>query len=336
MIVRRSLRVTVATTLSLLWMAVQAHHSEAAFDMEAVIAFQGTVTEFAWRNPHVYFKVQSSDTSGQAIEWEVETGATPVLARSGWTRTSLEVGDEVTVRGHPSRDRARRYTILIAVDKADGPTLQQTVTNSEATASATSLAGVWKGNLEYLADLSQGFESIELTPAGAAAQAAFDVNVENPAAACIPYPTPATIFISGFFLTEIELGNDIVTIRNEWFDVERTVHMDGRSHPPTSERSLLGHSIGHWDGDTLVVDTHNFADHRSPYQTGVPSGPQKHVVERYALNDDGRSAAVEFMLEDPDYLAEPFTGTAEWIYRPDLEFFEFDCDPAVSSQYAPR
>ncbi len=304
--------------------------------METVVAFRGTVTEFAWRNPHVYFKVQTTDATGNDVEWEIETGATPILSRSGWTRDSLQVGEEITVRGHPARDRERRYTILVSLDKADGSTLQQQVTNSAATAAATSLAGIWKGNLAHLDDLAQGFRSIPPTPAGATAQGAFDVNTENPAAACIPYPTPATILVSGFFLSQIELGDDTITIRNEWFDVERTVYMDGREHPDASQRSLLGHSIGWWDGATLVVDTRNFADHRSPYQTGVPSGPRKHVVERYTPRDDGRSIAVEFTLEDPDYLAEPFSGSAEWIYRPDLEFFEFDCDPDVSSQYAPR
>jgi hypothetical protein len=53
------------------------------------------------------------------------------------------------------------------------------------------------------------------------------------------------------------------------------------------------------------------------------------------LSEDGTRIQVEFTLEDPQYLAEPFSGTVDWVYRPDLEFFEFDCDPAVSSQYVP-
>jgi hypothetical protein len=336
MIIKRPLSISVATSLLLTWFTAHAHHSEAAFDMDAVIAFQGTVTEYAWRNPHVYFKVETVDAAGRAIEWEVETGATPILARSGWSGNSLLVGEQITVRGHPARDRERHYTILVSLDKSDGTTLQQSVTNPAATAAATSLAGIWKGNLANLEDVAQRFRSIPLTAEGAAAREAFDVNVENPAAACIPYPTPATIDVSGFFLTQIEIGDDAITLRNEWFDTERTIHMDGRQHPGPSERTLLGHSIGQWEDDTLVIDTRNFADHRSPYQTGVPSGPRKHVVERYTLSEDGRSIAVEFLLEDPDYLAQPLAGSIEWIYRPDLEFFEFNCDPAVSSQYAPR
>jgi hypothetical protein len=304
--------------------------------MESVVAFQGTVSEFSWRNPHVYFKVRTTDVAGAPIEWEVETGATPLLVRSGWTQRALAVGENIDVRAHPARDPARRYAILISLDKTDGTVLRQTVANSAATAAASSIAGVWKGNLAHLADLAQGFEAMPATAVGAAAQAAYDVNTENPAARCIPYPTPATILVSGFFLTRIELGEEIVTIRNEWFDAERMIHMDGRRHPDAGERSIQGHSIGRWEGDTLVVDTARFADHRSPYQTGVPSGAQKRVVERYSLSEDGRSLRVEFTLEDPEYLAEPFRGTVEWIFRPDLELFQFNCDPDVSSQYVPR
>ena len=180
MILRYFLRVIVAATLSIVCLTTHAHHSEAAFDMEAVIAFQGTVTEYAWRNPHVYFKVQTIDTAGRPVEWEVETGATPILARSGWSRESLRVGEQITVRGHPARDRNRHYTILVSLDKADGTTLQQSVTNTAATASATSLAGIWKGNLANLEDVAQRFRTIPLTAEGAAARDAFDVNVENP------------------------------------------------------------------------------------------------------------------------------------------------------------
>jgi len=313
-----------------------AHHSEAGFNVDSVIAFTGTVTDVAWRNPHVYFKVESNTSSGETVEWEVETGAIPLLARSGWHRESLRPGDRITVRGHPAREIGRRYALLLSLEKADGSVLQQTIANSEASGAASSLTGTWKGNLSNLADLASGFRSIPLTPKGRAAQESFDVNSENPVARCIAYPTPAIIVGSGFWLNQIEVAADVVRLRSEWFDVERTVYMDGREHPDDSERTIQGHSIGWWEGDTLVVDTTLFADHRSPYQTGTPSGAEKHVMERYFLSDDGRRIAVEFTLEDPEYLADTFSGSVEWVYRPDLEFFRFNCDPAVSSQYVPR
>ena len=74
------------------------------------------------------------------------------------------------------------------------------------------------------------------------------------------------------------------------------------------------------------MDTRNFDDHRSPYQTGVPSGAQKHVVERYELSEDGTRVLVDFLLEDPEYLATSMTHTRELVYIPDHVMQSFDCD----------
>jgi hypothetical protein len=124
-----------------------------------------------------------------------------------------------------------------------------------------------------------------------------------------------------------------ILIRSEWFNELRTIWMDGRTHPDASETLVTGHSIGHWEGDTLVVDTRNFDDHRSPYQIGVPSGSQKHVVERYRLNDDGMSMQAEFMLEDPEFLAESFTNRKNLYFSPHLEMFATDCDIGNTSRF---
>ena len=118
-----------------------------------------------------------------------------------------------------------------------------------------------------------------------------------------------------------------------YFDDERIVYMDGREHPETTERTHAGHSIGWWEDDVLVVDTRHLADHRSPYQTGVPSGAQKHVVERYRLTEDGTRIVVEFMLEDPEYLVEPMSHSRELIYSPHMEMSPFDCDSGAARRF---
>ena len=85
-----------------------------------------------------------------------------------------------------------------------------------------------------------------------------------------------------------------------------------------------------------MVDTTNFADHRSPYQIGLPSGAQKHVVERYTLTDDGTRIIVEFMLEDPEYISVPVTHRRELIHSPQMELSAFDCDPEATRRFLPR
>ena len=82
---------------------VAGHHSYTGIDRTSVVAFSGTVTRFNWRNPHVYITVEASDGGNDVVEWEIETGGTPILARSGWTQDSLRPGDFVHVRGIHAR-----------------------------------------------------------------------------------------------------------------------------------------------------------------------------------------------------------------------------------------
>jgi len=124
-------------------------------------------------------------------------------------------------------------------------------------------------------------------------------------------------------------------IRSQFMDQERVVYLDGRSHPDASVRTHEGHSIGQWEGKTLVVDTTNFADHRSPYQNGIPSGARKHVIERYTLSDDGARLRVEFTLEDPDFIAGSMTHERDLVYTPQADMSPFNCDLESTRRFLP-
>ena len=114
------------------------------------------------------------------------------------------------------------------------------------------------------------------------------------------------------------------------------MYMDARGHPESGDRFVGGHATGSWDGEVLVVDTRNFVDHRSPYQTGVPSGAQKHVIERYQLTEDGTRIVVDFMLEDSEFLATPMTHSRELIFTPQMEVSRFDCDLEAARRFVPE
>ena len=86
----------------------------------------------------------------------------------------------------------------------------------------------------------------------------------------------------------------------------------------------------------LVIDTRNFADNRSPYQNGIPSGAQKHVVERYRLHPDGTRMTVEFTLEDPEYIVGSMIHSRELVYSPHIEMTPFDCDPEATQGFLPQ
>ena len=132
---------------------------------------------------------------------------------------------------------------------------------------------------------------------------------------------------------EIDIVEDRIFIRSEFFNVERTVYMDGRGHPENAERTNQGHSIGAWEGDVLVVDTTLFTDGRTGNGGCIPSGAQKHVSERYELNEDRTRLMIEYIVEDPEYLASPTMGGNFWDYAPDREMLSFPCDPENAALY---
>ena len=312
-----------------------AHHSEAAFDTSKIIAFRGTVTRFAWRNPHVYVYVTAKDQTGADVDWEIETGATPILLRSGWTPQSLVPGDVITVRAHPERNDAHKYAILLTIQKADGTVLMQNPADT-ASARATSIAGVWRGREETIGPIYEQLGNAKLTEKGEAAKASYDFFRDNPVAQCIAPPTPGILASTALFLAQVEVLEDRILMRSEFFDVERTVWTDGRGHPADGERTNQGHSIGHWEGDTLVVDTTLFAGHRTGNGEGVPTGPDRHVVERFRLSDDRTRLLIDVRVEDPEYLAEPFVSKLEWEYAPQLKLSRYGCEQDVSKRFMMR
>ncbi len=328
---------------------VLAHHSDAGLDMDSVTMIEGTVTQFAWRNPHVYFTVAVPNENGEPVEWSVQMGSTMVVTRMGWNRDSLAVGEQVTVGLNAARN-GRPYGLVNSVEKASGVrlptsfesgTAEPLLAVDDAPVSAESVEGVWITDVSklevYVGGLDGFFKAqLQLTDAGQAAVDAYDeISELNPGASCIGLPTPAILIITNIYPLQIEIDEaaERAYIRSEYLDEERTVYMDGRGHPEGGERTLSGHSIGWWEDDTLVVDTALFTDHRSPYQSGVPSGAQKHVVERYRLIENGTRMIAEFMLEDPEYLAEPLTHAREMIYSPQMEFSEFDCDIEAARRF---
>jgi len=320
--------ITCSTVLGVAWPAY-GHHSDAGYDHESVVAFEGVVSRYVFRNPHVTIFVEAEDERGERIEWELETGSTPIMSRSGWSRELLSPGDTVTIRAHPERT-GRPRAMLSTLETTDGRLWSQVEADPEATPRATSLDGVWKALVDSVG-FRQQLSHSPLTEAGRAAEARFDYFRDSPVAECIAGPPPDHI-ASATYLTEIQILEDRAILRNEYFDVTRTVYMDGRGHPEDGERTNEGHSIGWWEDDVLVVDTTLFADHVSGNGRGVPSGAQKHLVERYSLNEDGSRAIIEVFLEDPEFLAEPFSGRMEMVYTPNLELFSYGCVPELSRQ----
>ena len=83
------------------------HHSVSAeFDVNRQITYAGVVTRVEWSNPHIYFYVDVKNANGKVTNWAFEGAGPNTLARLGWLRDSLKVGDRVTVVALPARDGA--------------------------------------------------------------------------------------------------------------------------------------------------------------------------------------------------------------------------------------
>ena len=86
--------------------SVHAHHSfNAQYDSEKPVELSGLVTKVEWQNPHVYLYIDVLNEDGDYEQWALEMGAPAVLTRTqGWTRSTLQVGDEIKVEGRLARD----------------------------------------------------------------------------------------------------------------------------------------------------------------------------------------------------------------------------------------
>jgi hypothetical protein len=98
-----------------------AHHSFAAeYDANKPVELKGKVTQVDWTNPHARFYVDVVDANGKVTNWNLELASPNVLKRNGWTRTSLKVGDEITVAGSRAKDganMANARTVVLADGK---------------------------------------------------------------------------------------------------------------------------------------------------------------------------------------------------------------------------
>ena len=311
------------------------HHSGSVFNTDVVLAVEGTISRFRWGNPHVYIYMTTGNGSGEPVEWEIETDATPILTRSGWSADSLQPGDPVVVRFNPVHDTRRTHARLLSLTKEDGSvwsarsSFAGSTTDLDGGATADDISGVWATPLSTNRHI-WGLRDTErrLNESGAALQASYDIATESPAGHCIAYPSPG--FLAVPYLNEIEILENRVTITGELYNTVRTIYTDGREHPENGELTNQGHSVGRWEDGGLLVETTLLAFHRSALIDGSPAGTQRRVTEWFRLSEDRTRLLIDFRVEDPEYLAEPFTGTGEWVYMPELEMIGIDCDPEVS------
>ena len=317
---------------------VGAHHSWAPYDLDAEVTLEGRIIEYTWANPHTYIQLETTGEDGSSEVWEIEASSAVVMRNRGWAADTVAVGDRVTLFANPSRNPNQTHALGARLITPENVLLEMRQVNRGAPVivapeqGSGSLAGQWRSVSKP--EVSRHFFFFEptdwpLTEAGLRAHATFE-NDNNPGKDCVPYAPPFLMIIGD--AKTITLGEDEVIIRTELEGAERVIHMDETSHQGV-EPSVLGHSIGRWEGDVLIVDTARFAEHGMGNAQKLPSGPDKRLTERLQLNADGTRIFYSFEMTDPTYLAEPIGYELEWVYSPDFEMIQMPCDPENAQRY---
>ena len=311
-----------------------AHHSSAAFNTQEEITVTGTVLVYSFRNPHVYMTLEVEQDDGSTIEMEVEAGAASVISPLGFTRDAVAFGDVVTIAGNPGRRNPEELMLGRELFKEDGTYIPLNISSRSiyepSNQTATSIEGTWfPPRTSFFAFLGSA-RGWSATEKGRLAMA--NVNsMETPQKDCIPIAAPGLMFYP--VANTITVEQDRVVMQVDWMDSERIVYLDGRDHPPAEETSLHGHSIGNWEGETLVVDTTNYTDHPMGLSTSLPGSTQKHLVERFRISEDGKEMIYSGVIEDPEYLREPVEWTGTWLYRPNMPHSNEVCDVGVARRF---
>jgi hypothetical protein len=168
-----------------------------------------------------------------------------------------------------------------------------------------------------------------LTQAAVAGKAAYDEVVDDPVLGCVSPGMPRVMLRSGPYAVRfVERGADLV-LQNEWFEIDRLIHMDGKEPPPSAPFTPLGYSAGKWDGDALVITTTHID---WPYfelygLVGVPQSRAMRIVERFTPRDGGATLRYDFSATDPNAFTDTVTYDNYVTFRvqPGLEFLPYDC-----------
>src|SRR5262249_55174568 len=124
----------------------------------------------------------------------------------------------------------------------------------------------------------------------------------------------------------VQTANLLVTFGEYESNPPRQLYLDGRSHPPNLNPSFMGHSVGHWEGDTLVVDTVGLNDRAWLTFAGYAQTEQMHLTERYRRRDLGH-LEVEMTFDDPGAFKKPWTMKQVRSLAPkDTEVTEYVCN----------
>ena len=325
--------------------AVFAHHSAAAwFDQGQIQEVDGVVTEVKWENPHIKFLVLAPDASGKEVTWDMETFSMAGISRWGITADMIKAGDHVRMAGNPSRRGLNNMfirNILLPSGKeialGSKPRWSQNVLLASEVVNASEGVGthpelgvfrVWSTGggtpMLFPENINHNFDltTYPLTDSAKAAVAGYDYAEQDPTNGCAPKGMPL-IMEEPYPMEFSRQGNDIV-LRLEEYDTTRIIHMGEDAKPAGQPESLLGYSIGHWDGRDLLVTTTKVSSGTFD-SVGIPLSTGAEIAERFSPSEDGSRLDYSMTVTDPATFTRPVDLGKHWIWVPSVKLQRFSC-----------
>ena len=339
--------------LALAALPSQAHHSSGPhYDRESEIVLDAVVTEFRFVNPHSYVYFDVIDDAGNPVAWRCELAAANLARRNGWTSKTLSPGDRITINGAPARREdnvcfLNSFTTAQGLEIArNGDLVELGISGAEEFVVFTSLAqdrpryldngdpnllGDWVrfrpmtggGTLPAIELDRQGLPNRPTSnEAGKRAAESWDYRFDNPALFC----KNANI-IHGWqhdaHANRIVQDDETITLYYGYNDLVRTIHLGLSEHPADLTPSTEGHSIGRWEGDTLVVDTVGFSPNAMIPIQEILHSDRMHIVERFRVDYETERLIRAYVVEDA-YFTGPYA--SQDVMAPSARPIEpYDC-----------
>lgn len=336
------------TVLSCLASPALAHHSSAPhFDRSKTVVKEAVFTDIKLVNPHAYIYFDVTE-NGQTNNWRCELSSASQLKRLGWTNDTFKPGDKFTMTGSPAwREEHVCVTQTITLPNGQEITRNSNLSGTDISGYASAsdekvdfaarekylsngqpnISGNWRtvsfGRGAPLAGERETAASYDVSEAGVAAGEGYDMAFDDPILRC-HYVNLIKAWDHDAHTNQIEQTDTKVILRYGFMDVTRTVHLDQDSHPVDLPPSDIGHSIGRWDGDTLVVETTGFEAGVLEHASGIMHSDQLRAVERFYIDPKNNYLMRESVLTDPLYLDSPKTAlTGQELVT--LPFEDYDC-----------
>lgn len=347
-----------------------AHHGIGRFDPRGYIELNGTLTGLDFVNPHSYVHFDAVGDDGTVTAMSCEMRAAAVLRRSGWSPDMFTPGVAIAIIGRPHRDDPSScYADTLTI--GEQPTLERYQQLSDAEpvqrtlrlpTGEPNIAGDWAEEQYLIAQPPDGGPAglvpksqlaaieagelpmppapaswfpppVTLTEAGLAAQAVLRnaPPSENPRLSC----GITSILFDWVFdgpVNRITQGADIITLEYG-HGLTRTIYMNVDEHPEAIEPSRAGHSIGSWDGDTLVVHTVGFEP--GSLAGNVPHSGELTIVERFTLDPDNFALRRNYVAEDPIYFTGQYV-SSDTVLPADAPFAVDECKELAFEYRSPE